>query len=796
MLLQDLRYSARMLWKKPGFTLIVVITLALGIGANTAIFSVINTVLLKRLPYPNADNLVVVWGRLKRVDQVPLSPKELVDYRERSRTFEQIGAGELTNLNLTGGGEPLRVEAYAVTENLFPTLGTKPLLGRTFTAEEDRTNARVVVLGYNLWQNRFAARPGIVGETITLDGRGYTVIGVMPQEFQFPPPISNHTPGEMFLPRSLETETSRDAHNLVAIGLLRPGVNYDQARAEFAGIARQRQQDDSRAQTGINLVPLQAAVGRQVRPSLLILAGAVGFVLLIACANVASLLLSAAAARRREIAVRLALGAGHWRIVQQLLTESLLLALAGGGAGVFIAVWANELVRATGAGQLPRAGQIAIDGRVLGFTLLLSLLTGVIFGLAPALQASRADLNETLKEGGRGAKGSHQRLRGALVVAEVAMALVLLIGAGLMIKSFWRLLQVEPGFDPKNLLNVELSLPDSKYPDDTQRAAFYKAVLERIAVLPGVQSAALVNHPPYSGRRGIDIFKIEGRPEPKTLEETPLADFRAISPDYFSLMKIPLLEGRAFTDRDAQGAPLVAIINQAFAARFWPHESPVGRRIRIGDDPATIVGVVGDIRQSGLDEEAAPHVYTSYLQVPRARTGLLIRAATDPLSLVGAVREQIQAVDSAQPIYNVTTMEAQIAGSVSARRLNLWLLGAFAAIALVLAAVGIYGVISYSVAQRTSEIGIRMALGAQPGDVWRMILRQGMTLALAGTAIGLAGSIALTRVMASLLFETGATDPATFAALTLLLIAVALLACWIPARRATKVDPLIALRME
>lgn len=421
--------------------------------------------------------------------------------------------------------------------------------------------------------------------------------------------------------------------------------------------------------------------------------------MLIACANVASLLLSAAAARRREIAVRLALGAGRWRIVQQLLTESLLRSLAGGGAGIFIAVWANELVRALGAGQVPRADQIAVDGRVPGYTLLISLLTGVIFGLAPALQASRADLNETLKEGGRGAKGSHQRLRGALVITEVALSLALLIGAGLMIKSFWRLLHVEPGFDPKNLLNVELSLPDSKYADDPQRSVFYKSVLDRVSRLPGVQSAALVNHPPYSGRCGIDIFKIEGRPEPKTLDETPLADFRVISPDYFSLMKIPLLEGRAFTERDAQGAPLVAIINQAFAARFWPKESPVGRRIRIGDDPATIVGVVGDIRQSGLDEEAAPHVYTSYLQLPRARTGLLLRASTDPLSLVGAVRAQILAVDSAQPIYNVTTLEDRIAGSVSARRLNLWLLGAFAAIALVLAAVGNYGVISYDCAE-------------------------------------------------------------------------------------------------
>ncbi|MBK9314236.1 MAG: ABC transporter permease [Acidobacteria bacterium] len=793
---QDMRYGMRMLVKKPGFTLVAVITLALGIGANTAVFSVINTVLLKRLPYPNAENLVVIWGKLKRVDQVELSPKELVEYREGSRSFTQIGAGESVNLNLTGGSEPLRVEGYAATENLFSTLGTKPLLGRTFTVEEDRTNARVALLSHKLWQNQFAGKSGIIGQTIMLDGAGYTVIGVMRQEFQFPPPISNRVPGDIFLPRSIETETNRDSHNLVAVGLLKPGVSYEQARVDFETLARRRQQDDPRVQVGVNLVPLNAAVGRQLRPSLLILAGAVGFVLLIACANVANLLLAGAAARRNEVAVRLALGASQWRIARQSLTESLLLAFLGGGAGLLIAIWAGDLVRLLGTGQIPRADQIDVDGRVLAFTLLISLLTGVIFGLAPALQASRSDLNETLKEGGRGTKTGNQRLRGVLVVVEVGLSLVLLIGAGLMIKSFWRLLEVEPGFDSKNLLNVELSLPEAKYAEDPQRIGFYKSVLERVSSIPGVGSAALVNHPPYSGRRGVSVFNIEGRPEPKSMDETPLADFRVISPDYFRMMNIPILQGRSFTEGDAKGAPVVAVINQTFAGKFWPNGNPIGRRINLGEDWATIIGIAGDVRQSGLDEEAAPHVYASYLQIPLGRSGLLVRASVDPMSLVGAVRRQVRSVDRQQPIYNIATMEELIAKSMSTRKLNLWLMGSFAAIALLLAAVGIYGVISYSVTQRTHEIGIRMALGAQTSDLRRMVVRQGMALALIGVVIGLAGALALTRVMASLLFEVNATDPSTFAVITLALMAIAFLASWIPARRASKVDPMIALRWE
>ncbi len=795
-IIQDLRYGVRMLVKKPGFTLVALITLALGIGANTAVFSVINTVLLKREPYPNAGSLVVIWGKLKRVDEVEVSPRELVAYRERSRAFAEIGAGEIVNLNLTGGGDPLRLQGYAVTDNLFPALGTKPLLGRTFTAREDSERARVAVLDYRLWQSRFAGSEAVIGRTIMLDGSNYTVIGVMPGEFHFPPPVSNRTRGDIFVPRSIGSETRLDAHNLVAVGLLRPGVSYEQARSEFEEISRRRKEEDPRTQVGANLVPLTAAVGRQLRPSLLILAGAVGLVLLIACANVANLLLAGATARRNEIAVRMALGAGRWRIARQMLIESLLLSLFGGGLGLLLAVWAGDLVRLLGESRIPRADQISVDGAVLAFTILISILTGVIFGLAPAMQASHDDLNASLKEGGRGAKGGNNRVHGVLVVVEVALSLVLLIGAGLMLRSFWRLLDVEPGFNPNNLLNIELALPETKYSENSQIRALQTSVIERVEALPGVRSAAMVNHPPYSGRRGISVFRIEGRPEPVGLDDTPLADFRAVSPGYFQMMGIPVLQGRTLTEGDADGAPPAVLVNRAFVVKYMPDENPIGKRLDLDGEMATIVGIAGDIRQSGLDDEAAPHVYASSLQFPVSRTGLLVRTSVDPMSLVGALRRQIQAVDREQPIYNISTMEERIADSMSERRLYLWLLGSFAAIALALATVGIYGVISYSVSRRTQEIGIRMALGAQARDMRRMVIRQGMAPALIGVVIGLAAALALGRIIESMLFETDASDPATITAVSLMLVAVALLACLVPARRAAKVDPMTALRCE
>jgi len=794
---QDLRYGARMLLKKPGFTLVAVVTLALGIGANTAIFGVINAVLLKGLPYRDADHLVVIWEKLKQVDQVELSPDEFAAYAERNQSFAQLAATERANFNLTGAGDPVRLEGQRATAGLFTTLGVEPLVGRTFTEEEDRTGARVAVLSHALWQDRFAGDANVVGRTISLDGGDYTVIGVMPPRFQFPAPVNR--PSEIWTPRSLATERDRQSHNLLAIGRLRPGVAWTQARAEFENIARRRAEEAGQppGDTSVNLIPLTAQVGRKQRPALYVLVGAVGFVLLIACANVANLLLAQAAGRRREMAVRLALGARRGQIVRQLLTESLLLSVLGGGVGLLLAVWLSEAIRVLAAGQLPRAESIAVDGRVLGFTLLVSVATGVIFGLAPALQTSRADLNAELKDGARSATGgSGHRLRSALVVVEVALALVLLAGAGLMIKSFWRLQQVDPGFDPQSLLSLEVTLPAAKYPEQHQRAAFYQQALEKISALPGVRAAAVINSPPFSGRRNISVFRIEGRPEPRGVADAPLADFRFVSPDYFKLMGIPLVRGRTFTEGDAGNAPKVALINPAFAERYAAGEDLMGRRLRVGDDWHTVVGVVGNIRQSGLDEEAAPHVYVPYQQIASSRAGLLVRTAADPLGFTAAVRGEIQAIDREQPTYNVSTMTAMMAASAAPRRLNLLLLGSFALVALLLAAVGIYGVMANLVTQRTNEIGLRMALGARPGDVLRLVIGRGMKLTLFGAAVGLGASFALLRAMTTLLFGVSATDPLTLAGVAALLLLVALAACWVPARRAAGVDPMVALRYE
>ncbi len=799
---QDLRYGARMLMKKPGFTLIAVIALALGIGANAAIFSIINTSLLGSLPYKNADRLVVVWDKLfsKGVDELELSPNDFFALRDRNTVFDQIGAVEKTNRNiLTGDGEPLRLEAKLATANLFPMLGIPPLLGRTFTPEEDRAYARVAVLSYKLWQSRFAGDKGVIGRNVTINDGAYTVIGVMPAEFEYPPPGANQLPGEIWFPRALETDTGkRDSHNLLTVARLKPGVTIAQARAELENIARQREQE-ARINTdkGVNLVPLQTQIGRNLRASLLILAGAVGFVLLIACANVANLLLSLAAGRASEIAIRLALGASRWRIARQLLTESLLLSLFGGAFGLLLAAWMGQGIRLLGASQIPHVERLAIDGRVLGFTLLVTLLTGIMFGLAPALQASRPDVNETLKGGGRLALGAgRQRLRDGLVVAEVALSLALLIGAGLLIKSFWRLQQVEPGFDARNILTFELAPSRTKHPYDSL-PAFYQQTLEKIQTAPGVKAAAIIDNLPLSGRRSIEVYKIEGRPEPKSMADAVMADYHTISPGYFQMMGIPLLQGRAFTESDGAGATGVAIINRAFAERYWPGEDPLGRRLLVEFNQrwVTVVGIVGNVKQSGLQYEAAPHVYVSYKQIPQIRF-LLARTAADPLGFIGMARSRIQSIDRDLPIYNIHTMEDLLAESVAQRRLNLLLLGVFAAVALALTVVGLYGVISYSVTQRTREIGIRLALGAQPGDVLRLVLGQGMKLVGFGIALGLTGAVALTRWMATLLFEVKATDPMTYVLVAGVLIATALLACWIPARRAAKVDPMIALRCE
>lgn len=798
---QDLRFGARMLLKRPGFTAVAVLILALGIGANSAIFSVINGVILRPLDYADPDRLVVVWEKIKQTDQLELAPDDYFDYRDSAQFIEHLAASDRRNYNLTGGDDPVRIEGAAVTASLFPALGVAPALGRTFSPEEDRAGADpVVVLSYGLWQRRFGGDPKIIGRAISLSGAAHTVIGVMPASFQFPPSQaqSGVVRSELWTPRRLETETGRNSHSLFVVGRLKPGVTMAQAKAGIETIAARRQQTsrDTHESIGANTLPLGDQVARRIKPSLMALLGAVGIVLLIACANVANLLLLRAASRRKEIAIRAAMGAGRARLLRQLMIESLLLALLGGGAGLLIAYWGVDALLTLGGGVIPRADEVTVDARVLGFTLLISLLTGVIFGLIPALRASGLDLNEALRDGGRISTGGSNRLRGALVVAEVALALVMLIGAGLLIKSFWRLQQVAPGFNPENLLAMETSLASARYDTPQSQAAFFKQTLERINSLPGVQSAAIVNNPPLSSRRSVDGFLIEGRPEPRSRSETPLADYRSISPDYFRAMNIPISQGRAFTEADAADAPPVAIVNEAVVRRYWPNESPIGRRIKMRDRWQTIVGVVGDVRQSGLDAEASTHVYMPFAQNPQGRMGLVIRTSAEPMSLAAAVRNQIGAIDKDQPVYNVQTMERTVADSVSPRRLNMLLLGILAAVALALALTGIYAIIAYSVAQRTREIGVRIALGAQRRDVMRLVVGHGMSLALLGVAVGLALALGLTRFLSGLIYDVSATDPATFAAVVALLAIVALVACYIPARRATKVDPMIALRYE
>jgi len=797
MFLRDLNYAIRNLLRRPGFTAVALIVLALGIGANSAIFSVVNAVLLKRLPYRDVDQLVMIWERLKQVDQVELSADDYQAYLERNHSFTQIAASERKNFNLTGNGDPVRLEGQRATANLFETLQVAPLLGRTFTAEEDRTNARVALLSYQLWQNRFSGDAQIVGRDVALDGLNYTVIGVLPANFEYPAPINNNKAGEIWTPRSLITERQRGSHNLLVIGRLKPEVSWAQARSEFEIITHQRTQEAAKAEDShlVNLIPLPAQVGRQQRTALYVLLGAVGLVLLIACANVANLLLAFAASRRKEIALRLALGAKRSHIVRQLITESLLLALGGGAIGLLLAVWLSEGISRLAAGQIPRAELIAVDASVLGFTTLVSIATGLVFGLAPALHASRVDLTTALKETTRGAGGRHQhRVRSTLVIAEVALSLLLLSGAGLLIKSFWRLQQVDPGFATNNLLSLEVTLPEARYSEASRRGAFFAQALEKISVLPGVSAAELISSPPLSGRRNIDVFPIEGHPEPKGLSDAPLADFRVISPGYFQAMAIPLLEGRAFTSADEQGSNRVTIISQSFATQYARGENLLGRRISVDHDWFTVIGMVKDIHQSGLDEEAAPHVYVSYKQLVPQRTGLLVRGTVDPLSLVAGIRAQIQAVDPDQPIYNVNTMSALMSQKVAPRRLNFVLLGGFAGLALLLAAVGLYGLMANLVAQRTGEIGLRMALGAQRADVLKLVLGRGLRLATWGSFIGLVASFALLRLLSTLLIGVSATDPLTFGFVVLLLMVVALVACLIPARRATRVDPLVALK--
>jgi putative ABC transport system permease protein len=802
---QDLRYGARTLLKQPGFTLIAVLTLGLGIGVNTAIFSVVNGVLLSPLPYRAPDRLAQVWehNRPKNKPHGSVAPANFLDWKAQNRSFEGMAAYDsFPSFNLTGVGEPERIQAARVSVGLFPLLGVEAVAGRTFTDDEERRgNHQVALVSNRLWQRRFGADPGLVGRTLSLNDRSFTVVGILPPDFRFLPEEY-----EIFIPMVLDgwEATARGTHPLRVVARLKEGVTLAQAQAEMDQIARRLEQEypNSNTGVGVTLVPLREQLVGESRRALLVLLGAVAFVLLIACANVANLLLTRAVTRRKEMAVRLALGAGRARLIRQLLTESLLLAGAGGVGGLLLALWGVQILKTflVQNALLPRGESVGLDGRVLAFTLGISLVTGLVFGLAPGLAASKTDLNDALKEGGRRAGGGarDRRFRQALVVGEVALALVLLVGAGLMIQSFLQLRRVDPGFRPENVLAVDISLPGSRYQNGRQVLNFQRQLLERVAVQPGVRSVGAAAYLPFSGTNNSWTIKIEGslsRPSGAWLEP----GWRPVTANYFRTMGIPLVKGRDFAaSDDDETAPGVAVINEAAARACWPGEEPLGSRFKLEGRTYAVVGVVKDVKHARLDGEAAPEIYFPYSQLPITWRGMTVVARTEaaPEHLAAALRSVVQELDKDQPIYNVRTLEGLISKSVSRPQFHLLLLGSFAALALLMASLGLYGVMSYTVTQRTPEIGIRMAFGAQPRDALKLVVGAGLKLTLIGIGIGLLAAFALTRVMESLLFGVSATDPLTFAEVAFLLIAVALLACYLPAWRATQVDPLVALRSE
>jgi len=797
-LFHDLRFGARMLFRNPGFTLIAVVTLALGIGANTAIFSVVNAVLLRPLPYPEPGRLVRFWetnpgrGWLEFAASAP----NFAHWRKQQSVCEQLAAYEFNTFNFTGSGEPERVAALRVTANLFSVLGVAPAHGRDFLSEEEQSGRNhVAILSNGLWRRRFGADPNLIGRQIQLSGESYTVVGVMPPHFQ----LTEGT--ELWTPLTLRTNSS--GHNLSVIGRLKPGVSLAQAQASMGAIARQLEQQYPELNTGWG-VRMSAfydwIVPEQIRRSMLTLFTAVGFVLLISCTNVANLLLARASARRMEMAIRASMGASRWRVTRQLLTESLLLSTLGGLVGLLLAFWCTGLIKANTALNIPRLNETRLDVKALGFTFLIALGAGLIFGLAPAWQASKLALNETLKEGGlSGGGGKRQRLRGALVIAEVALALTLLVGAGLMIRSLMRLQNVPLGFAPNHVLTMQLALPTAKYGQGAPRVNFFNQLLQRLRATPGVIDASAIYNLPLAGGDWAEEVTLEGRDAAPS--GTPLpAEVNAVTPRYFQTMGIPLLAGRDFTEQD-RGAfwlgesPWTLIVNETFARRYWPNENPIGKRFRFGDNVfGTVIGVVGDVRSQSLEREARPAFYVSHGHFSWPTLTIVVRASAPPESMTAALRAQVYALDHDLPVYNIRPMEQIVSNAAGQPRFQTLLLGLFGAAALSLAAIGIYGVMAYTVTQRTHEIGVRMALGARTRDVLRHVLGQGMKLVLMGATLGLAGAFVAARALKSMLFVVSPADPLTFAAVTVFLALVAFAACWIPARRATKVDPLVALR--
>jgi predicted permease len=798
---QDLRYGLRMLGKNPGFTLIAVLTLALGIGANTAIFSIVNAVLLRPFPYQAPERLVSVQERYSAPRGITVSYPNFVDWRAQNTAFTSIAAVRGNeSFNFTGMSEPERLQGRLVSAEFFSTLGIKPLLGRDFLAEDDRSGATpAVILSYGFWQRRFGNDPGIIGKPLTLNNQSFTVIGIAPQGFQY------GAEADVTVPIGLSTERFRIRGadpGISVVARLKPNLSQEQATTELNLIAERLEQQYPESNKGrrVLLTGLHESFVGNVRQPLLILLGAVCLVLLIACANVANLLLVRSSTRRREMAVRVALGADRWRIIRQLLTESLLLAALGALLGILLAFWGTSFIASQLPDGIPRLQEAQVDAPVLVFTLAVSLLTGLLFGLAPALQASRPNLTEGLKEGERGSSGRRQRLRSVLVVGEVALTLALLVGAGLLLQSFRRVLEVDPGFKAQNLLTMQISVNN---PDGQQVANFFEQLQQNVGNLPGVKSVAVSNGLPF-GTANHPAFIIEGRPDQ---ENKPSGIRYTVSPAYFQTMGIELLKGRVFTVEDTRDSQQVIVIDEVLARQYFPDEDPIGKRLKHGPTTPSleIVGVVRHVEPNSLDAQgsAPAQFYTNFNQTPLQslpssvrRINLLTRTEIEPLSLASAVRGQITALNKDQAVFNVRTMEQAVAQSVAPRRFSMLLLTVFAVVALALSSVGLYGMMSYSVAQRAHEIGIRMALGAQRRDVLALVVTQGMRLTLLGVTIGLLASLALTQLMKTLLFGVSATDPMTFVLIPLLLAVVALLACYIPARRATKVDPLIALRHE
>jgi putative ABC transport system permease protein len=794
-LIQDVRYGIRMLLKNPGFTLVAGLTLALGVGANTAIFSVVNTVLLRPLPFKDSDRVVLAWYKGAPAaggDRTPLAVAEFLDWRSQTQTFESVAAFQQRSFNYTGGSAPERVRAAGVTTNFFDTLGIQPALGRTFNPDEEKPGApRVVIISDIFWRKQFAADQQAIGQVINLNEAGFTIVGIMPPGVNFPAKDV-----ELWTAMQITPPSRWGPWFLTGIARLKPGVTIPQAHAEL-----QTLKHSFGGGFDFNILSINDFLVGSVRPALLAMLVAVTLVLLIAAANVANLSLVRASLRIKEISIRTALGANRWRIIRQLLTESLLLAVAGGAIGILAASWGVELLRRFGPQEIPSLDQVSVDGSVLGWTILVSLATGVVFGLVPALQCAKLNLNEVLKEGGRSSTevAGRRRWRNALVVTEMSLAVMLLIGAGLLVKSLWRLQQVDVGVDPDRVLTMQLALRGQRYAQNEQVTTLVSRLLERVRALPGVRAAAVSDCLPPDLHAGSSDYKVEGRSYAEIAP--PIAYYVRTSPDYFRALGTRLRSGRYFTDADSADTSPVILINETLEHMVFAGEDPIGRRMNVGSDSqpnlVQIVGVIGDVKYNGLADIVQPALYLPIAQNPTTSLSLVVKTeAADPSSLTSSVRAEIGQLDPELPIAQVTTLEERLQTAIAQPRFRTWLIALFALIALALACIGIYGVMSYSVAQRTHEIGVRMALGARAGDVQRMVIKQGLTVIAAGVLVGLAASVGLTRLMSSLLFGVTATDPWTYLATASLLALIALVACYIPARRATKVDPMEALRYE